>query len=366
VWDIPFAARQMVEIAKVLDIVSNATEDRSLILLDEPTTVLSRDEMESLFREVRKMAAKGNAVIFVSHRLSEVLDLTDRIYVFKDGEKTAMLDTSEANEDILYEKMVGRETTGEYYLSNRQTLPSDQVVLETEGLGQFGVFMDVSFKLRKGEVLGFCGVEGSGKEAVCAVLCGDEGATSGTIRVNGKQRAFASPKEALDAGILSVPRNRREDGIMGMLSIRENITVSSLRKWASHGIVSLKRQNEDAIAWVKRVGVKCNGIFQRISNLSGGNAQKAIFARVLDSDCPILILDHPTRGVDVGSKGEIYSLIRDITDRGVSVVLLGDTLDECVGLASRIIVMKDGLVTGEFDCSAGRKPSQVDVVQKMM
>ncbi|MDR2137026.1 MAG: sugar ABC transporter ATP-binding protein, partial [Synergistaceae bacterium] len=254
VWDIHFAARQMVEIAKVLDIVSNATEDRSLILLDEPTTVLSREEMESLFREVRKMAARGNAVIFISHRLSEVLELTDRIYVFKDGEKTAVLKTSEASEDILYEKMVGRETTGEYYLSARQVTPSDEVVLETEALSQFGVFMDVSFKLRKGEVLGLCGVEGSGKEAVCAVLCGDDGATGGTIRVNGKNRAFASPKEALDAGILSVPRNRREDGILGMLSIRENITLSSLKKLASHGIVSLKKQNEDAVSWVTRLG----------------------------------------------------------------------------------------------------------------
>ncbi|MDR2181039.1 MAG: sugar ABC transporter ATP-binding protein [Synergistaceae bacterium] len=366
VWNIPFAARQRVEIAKVLDIVSNATEDRSLILLDEPTTVLSREEMESLFREVRKMAGRGNGVIFVSHRLSEVLELTDRIYVFKDGEKTAVLKTSEASEDILYEKMVGRETTGEYYLSARQALPSDDVVLETEALSQWGVFIHVSFKLRRGEVLGICGVEGSGKEAVCSVLCGDESATGGTIRVNGEKRTFVSPKDALDAGILSVPRNRREDGILGMLSIRENITLSSLKKLASHGVVSLKKQNEEALSWVTRLGIKCSGIFQRISNLSGGNAQKAIFARVLGSDCPILVLDHPTRGVDVGSKGEIYSLIREITKRGVSVVLLGDTLDECIGLASRILVMKDGIVTGEFDCSHGRKPSQVEVVQKMM
>jgi ribose transport system ATP-binding protein len=366
VWDINFAARQMVEIAKTLDIVSNATEDRSLILLDEPTTVLSREEIDSLFREARKMVARGNAVIFISHRLSEVLELTDRIYVFKDGEKTAVLETSEASENILYEKMVGRETTGEYYLSDRQTAPSDEVVLEAETLSQFGVFMDVSFKLRKGEVLGFCGVEGSGKEALCAVLCGDEGATGGTVRVKGKPLAFASPKEALDAGILSVPRNRREDGIAGMLSIRENITLSSLKRLASHGIVSLKKQSEDAVSWVTRLGIKCSGIFQRISNLSGGNAQKAIFARVLDSDCPILVLDHPTRGVDVGSKGEIYALIRDITARGVSIILLGDTLDECIGLAGRIVVMKDGLVTGEFDCSPGRKPPQVEVVQKMM
>jgi ribose transport system ATP-binding protein len=226
--------------------------------------------------------------------------------------------------------------------------------------------MDVSLKLRKGEILSLCGVEGSGKEAVCSVLCGDEGATGGTVRVGGKTFTFASPKEAHDAGILSVPRDRREDGIAGMLSIRENITLSSLEKLASHGIVSLRKQNEDARAWIARLSIKCSGIFQRISNLSGGNAQKAIFARVLDSECPILVLDHPTRGVDVGSRGDIYALIRDITERGVSILLLGDTLDECIGLASRIVVMKDGLVTGEFDCSPGRKPSQVEVVQKMM
>jgi ribose transport system ATP-binding protein len=366
VWDLDFATRQMVEIAKVLDIVSGATDNRSLILLDEPTTVLSAEEMESLFREVRKMCDRGNAVVFISHRLSEVLEISGRIYVFKDGRKTAVLNASEADEAILYKKMVGRETTGEYYLSNRQTKPSDEVVMEVDGLCQFGAFMDVSFKLRKGEVLGLCGVEGSGKEAVHAVLCGDEGATGGTIKIMGKEKTFSSPSKAFDAGILSVPRDRREDGIIGMLSIRENITISSLKKLSGFGIVSLKKQNENALEWVKKAGVKCTGIFQRISNLSGGNAQKVVFARVISSHCPILALDHPSRGVDVGSKMEIYSLIRDMTEQGVSVILLGDTLDECIGLTCRIIVMKDGLITGEFDCSVGNKPSQVEVVRKMM
>jgi ribose transport system ATP-binding protein len=366
VWDINFAARQMVEIAKVLDIVTGATKDRSLILLDEPTTVLSQNEIESLFSEVRKMAERGNAVVYISHRLSEVLEFTNRIYVFKDGKQTAMLDTSDANESILYEKMVGRENSGEYYLLNRQTVPSDEVVMEVNALSQYGVFMDVSFELKKGEALGLCGVEGSGKEAVCAVLCGDESPSGGTIKIGGMEKKFASPDKALESGILSVPRNRREEGIIGILSIRENITVSNLKKFSKRGVVSIKKQNEDAELLIKKVGVKCNGIFQRISNLSGGNAQKAIFARVLESDCPILILDHPTRGVDVGSKGEIYSLIRDLTERGVSIVLLGDTLDECIGLTSRIIVMKDGIITGEFDSSPANKPSQLEVVKKMM
>ncbi|MDR2528903.1 MAG: sugar ABC transporter ATP-binding protein [Synergistaceae bacterium] len=366
VWNIGFAARQMVEIAKVLDIVSHATNNHSLILLDEPTTVLSSEEIESLFLQVRKMSAHGNSVVFVSHRLSEVLELSSKIYVFKDGKKTAELGASEANEAILYKKMVGRETTGEYYLSDRQTVPSSEVALEAESLCQFGAFIDVSFQLRKGEVLGLCGVEGSGKEAVCAVLCGDESATGGSIKVNGRELTFASPRDARRAGILLVPRDRREDGLVGMLPIRENITLSNLKKLTQCGVVSLSGQNEIAESWVKKLGIKCSSIFQRISSLSGGNAQKAVFARVLESECPVLILDHPTRGVDVGSKREIYALIRDITSKGVSVVLLGDTLDECIGLTSRIIVMKDGLITGEFDCSAGSKPSQVEVVQKMM
>ena len=364
--DMPFAMRQMVEITKVLDIVSETANDRALILLDEPTTVLTDDEMKILFEQVRMMKEKGNCIIFISHRLQEVLDLTDRIYVFKDGHLTGEVETKDADEYKLYEMMVGRETNGEYYVSQHQTVPTDDVVLEVENLAMFGSFKDVSFKLHKGEVLGLYGVEGSGKEDVCAVISGDEAKTSGTIRVNGKEVTFGSPSDARKHGILSVPRDRREEGIIGILPISENISVSNYGKNATAGLISNKKQIENANNWIKNLGVKCEGPMQRISALSGGNAQKVIFARVLDSECPILILDHPTRGVDIGAKGDIYSLIRDITEKGFSVLLMGDTLDECLGLASRIIVMKDGLVTAEFDCPADNKPDQVEVVQKML
>ncbi|MBQ6342051.1 MAG: sugar ABC transporter ATP-binding protein [Anaerolineaceae bacterium] len=364
--DMPFAMRQMVEITKVLDIVSETANDRALILLDEPTTVLTDDEMKILFEQVRLMKEKGNCVIFISHRLQEVLDLTDRIYVFKDGHLTGEVETKDADEYKLYEMMVGRETNGEYYVSQRQTIPTDEVVLEVENLAMFGSFKNVSFKLHKGEVLGLYGVEGSGKEDVCAVISGDEAKTDGTIKVNGKEVKFGSPSDARRNGILSVPRDRRDEGIIGLLPISENISVSNYGKNATAGLISGKKQTENAKGWIKDLGIKCEGPNQRISNLSGGNAQKVIFARVLDSECPILILDHPTRGVDIGAKGDIYSLIRDITGKGFSVLLMGDTLDECLGLSSRIIVMKDGLVTAEFDCPANNKPDQVEVVQKML
>jgi ribose transport system ATP-binding protein len=366
VRDISFSMRQMVEITKVLDIISETANSQALILLDEPTTVLSDDEIKVLFGEIRKMKEKGNSIIFVSHRLTEVLEISDRIYVFKDGRQTAEVDTLVADEFVLYEKMVGRETNGEYYVSAMQTVPTSEIVMEAEHLCLFGSFQNVSFKLYKGEVLGLCGVEGSGKEDVCAVLCGDEAKSSGRIIIGGRECSFSSPTAARKAGILSVPRNRREDGIIGILSISENISVTNYQKNAKFRIISNRKQNLRAREWVENVGIKCSSVDQRVNNLSGGNAQKVIFARVLGSECPILILDHPTRGVDVGSKGDIYRLIRNITGRGVSVILMGDTLDECIGLSSRIIVMKDGLVRDEFDCPVDNKPDQVDVVKLML
>ena len=185
VRDIDFAARQMVEIAKVLDVVTEAANGHAIILLDEPTTVLSDEEIKKLFVQVRNMKEQGNAVIFISHRLDEVLEITDRIYVFKDGEETAVMPTKGADVNLLYEKMVGRTTTGEFYVEHKQTVPTDEVILEVNDLSLFGAFNHVSFELKKGEVLGFCGVEGSGKEDICAVLVGDAAPTAGTIKGKG-------------------------------------------------------------------------------------------------------------------------------------------------------------------------------------
>lgn len=364
--DLDFAARQMVEIAKVLNVVTEAADGQAIILLDEPTTVLSDAEIQKLFVQVKRMKEKGNAVIFISHRLDEVLEITDRIYVFKDGEETAVMNTKDADESVLYEKMVGRSTTGEYFKEDRQKVPGNEVVMEVNDLSLFGAFNHVSFQLKRGEVLGFCGVEGSGKEALVSVLIGDEGPTAGTIRVEGKEYEFKNPCAARKAGVLSVPKERRDEGMIGIMSLTDNIAISHMEQLSKFGFISGKKLKGIAEGWVKKAGVKCYSINDRINQLSGGNAQKVIFARALESNCGILILNHPTRGVDIGSKEEIYSLIRDITEAGMSVILLGDTLDECIGMSNRIIVMKDGLLSGEFDCPVGNKPYQVDIVKTMM
>jgi ribose transport system ATP-binding protein len=367
VYDLNFVSRQMVEIAKVVNIIILSSGSGALLLLDEPTTVLSSDEIEVLFKEIRKITQNGVSVIFVSHRLDEILEISDRIYIFKDGKNVGLVNTKDVDINMLYERMVGRVTSGMYYLINEQTIPSDEIVLSVNNLGKFGYFKDVTFDLKKGEVLGICGVEGSGKEELCAVLCGDEPYTAGTVAVRGEKiKSLKSPAVALRKSILSIPRDRRREGMLGMMPISDNIIVSSFAKIAAHGVFSGKKVNRIALYWVDRMKVKCTGIKERIDRLSGGNAQKVIFSRVIGSGSEVLILNHPTRGVDIGAKEDLYKAIREITKEGKSVILLGDTLDECIGLSSRIFVMKDGIVQKEFSASAEAKPEQVDIVKYMM
>jgi ribose transport system ATP-binding protein len=365
VLELDFAARQMVEIAKVMNVVGNSREG-GLVLLDEPTSVLNEAEIATLFQKMKMIRDQGNSLIFVSHRLSEVIGISDRIYVFKDGRRTAVVEKKDANEELLYERMVGRNTSGEYFKVGRQVEPGGEVVLEARGLALRGYFKDVSFRVHRGEVLGICGVVGSGKEEVCAVLCGDDRPDDGQILVNNVPLRFADPAGALRHGILSVPKERREEGIIGILSVAENISLSSMGAVTRYNILSDRRRAERAREWISKLNIKTSGPRELTETLSGGNAQKVVFARAISGENRVLVLNHPTRGVDVGAKEEIYLLIREITERGIAVVLLGDTLDETISLSSRLIVMKDGLVVAEIPAPRDNKPSQIDVVRHMM
>ena len=362
-----FADRQMVEIAKVFDSVGANGGEGSIILLDEPTSVLSDKEIQQLFRHVRRLCQQGNAVIFVSHKLDEVMEIADRICVFKDGCKVDEMPNVNLDEGILYEKMVGKTASGEYYHVPRQRVPEKDVVLELRKLCKRGYFADVDIQLHRGEILGICGVVGSGKEDLCAVICGDEDPTSGEIVVGGRPLKLTSPcKARKEASILSVPRERRVEGIIGELSAYENICMSNFDAVREKGVISDRKARAQAEKYVKELSIKLAGVNQKVGRLSGGNAQKVVFARILASDCDILILDHPTRGVDVGAKTEIYSIIRDIADQGKSLIVLGDTLDETIGLSNRVAVMKDGEITRMFDAPPDAKPEQVDIVKYMM
>lgn len=361
-----FAKRQMVEIAKVLHMAKSGTSDKCIILLDEPTSVLGDTEIQQLYTEMRKLKEQGHCVIFVSHRLDELLHITDRIYVFKDGSNVGEIVTAQADENKIYEMMVGREGTGEYYKLEKQSTPGKNVVLRVDKIRKKGVFRDVSFELHEGEVIGIAGVVGSGKEDVCAVICGDEKIDGGTIEIKGKAVKIKEPVDALKYGVLSIPKERRTEGIMGILPVYENMTISNLDILKTKGIIPKKNQVSIANEWVDKLNIKLSDVSEGIENLSGGNAQKVVFARALISGADIIILNHPTRGVDVGAKEEIYGLIREATAAKKSVILLGDTLAECIGMSNRIFAMKDGLITDEFDAAVGNKPEEVDLVKKMM
>lgn len=367
VIDLNFATRQMVEIAKVVNLTRSGRDDRKcLILLDEPTSVLSEQEVQNLFAEIRKLTAKGHSVIFVSHRLDEVLEISDRVYVYKDGSKAGNMEIADATEEKLYAAMVGHDTTTEYYHLGEQQEAEDEVVLETRDMGLSGSFKHCSLKLHKGEILGIAGVVGSGKEDICSVLCGDEKPTSGELYIKGEPVKFASPAKALARGVLMIPKERLEEGIVRGLSVQDNIALSNNDLLSEHGIVRKSRVQAQADQWIRELAIKTSGREAELISLSGGNQQKVVFARALASEADIIILNHPTRGVDVGAKEEIYELIRKFVARGKSVILLGDTLDECIGMSNRIIVMKDGLITGEFQADAGEKPSKVALVSCMM
>ncbi|MCL2703175.1 MAG: sugar ABC transporter ATP-binding protein [Defluviitaleaceae bacterium] len=366
VSDLNFATRQMIEIAKVINVTKGASGEKCLILLDEPTSVLSEHETRNLFEQMKKIAAKGHAVVFVSHRLDEVLEITDRVYVYKDGEGVGDLLTPEATESKLYEMMVGRTASGEYYQVNRQREAQEEIMLEVKDLGLSGVFKHVSFQLRRGEILGVCGVVGSGKEELCEVICGDEKPTSGEMYIKGKKVVFSSPAHGLREKVIMIPKERLAQGIIRTLSIEDNIAISSLKILSRNKFVTVKSVRKQALEWISRLRIKTRGPRELLMRLSGGNQQKVVFSRALASKCDILVLNHPTRGVDVGAKEEIYTLIRGMVTEGKAVILLGDTLDECIGMSSRVIVMKDGLVTGEFAAPPDGKPGQVDVVSLMM
>lgn len=372
VQKLDFSSRQMIEIAKAFDVATD-NKEYALILLDEPTSVLTNEEIKVLFAHMRRMRDMGYTILFISHRLDEVLEISDYIYVLKDGENICRLKKEEADVERLYEQMTGRAAADEYYKESRQTIPQDKVVMEVKKLSMYGHFRDISFCLKKGDILGICGLEGSGVDELCNVLAGNEDFTSGEIKVYDEDKnsliqvRMKTPHTALERyGILSIPKNRNLEGIIGRMEIGENIIMSNLKGAAQKGIIRGKRQKEIARHWVDKLGIRTPGLDAKASQLSGGNAQKIVFARAMYSKAQIFILNHASRGVDIGAKEEIYSLIRRMTESGGSAVLVGDTLDETMGLCSRLIIMKDGLMQKEFDAPAGHKPSQADVVRYML
>ena len=362
--DLTFADRQMVEIAKALSLDSRIKGDIT-ILLDEPTSVLERKEVDLLFEIVKDLKQRAS-IVFISHRIEEVLEIADRVYVMRDGRIVHELQAKDATVRALHQHMVGRQLHHEYYREARQATPAKTVVLECTGLGKDGAFANITFPLHEGEIIGIAGVIGSGREDLARCLAGHAAADRGTLKVNGNEVHFGAAHDATKKGIGLLPSERKIEGQIAAFSVAETMTLAALPKFVSRGVIRFDAERSIARDWIKRLNIKTPSTATMVGSLSGGNQQKVVLAKWRIAGVRVLILDHPTRGIDVGAKEDVYEVVRDMTAEGLAVILLGDTLEEVIGLSNRILVMRDGEVTATFEAPPGAKPAQVDLIRHMV
>jgi len=356
------AAKQMVEVARVLWLSEKYGASNPIVILDEPTTVLNDGERDTLFDIMKKLKGRAS-IVLISHRLQEVLENCDRIVVLKDGQNVTEMPTKGVKTSDVERLMVGHEFSGDRFRENEQIAPRDSVVFKVEQLGKAGAFEPLSFEVREAEIVSLVGLVGSGKEELCRCIAGLDKYDSGSVMIEGKAPVNGSSRSAVLNGIGQVPIERREEGLALNLTVADNINYLVLDNLKRAGMISGKMEKEHAEKWVAECLVKTPSINSACSGLSGGNQQKVILSKWLSSDVRLLILNHPTRGVDVGAKEEVYRLIRKFAKTGVAMIIMCDTLEEDIGLANRLLVMRERRLISELDASAGRKPSPQELIK---
>ena len=327
---------QLVEIAKAL------TKDLRVLILDEPTAALTVSETEILFGLIDQLKNKGTTILYVSHRMNEIFGVSDRVTVFRDGRKVSTQYTAETDVNQIVKLMVGREVSDTYPERDHKI---GDVTLKIEGLCGLGV-EDINFELRGGEILGFAGLVGAGRTETMRMIFGADRYDKGKIYLEGKELIVKRPEDACDAGIGFVPEDRKTQGVAQELSIRKNISMAILKLVSRFGIMNKKKENMILEKYKSALRIKTPSFDQLIKNLSGGNQQKVVLSKWLAKDCKILIVDEPTRGIDVGAKQEIYEILNDLVGRGVSIIMVSSEMPELIGMADRILVMSEGNSTG--------------------
>jgi ribose transport system ATP-binding protein len=363
-----FQERQMLEIVRAFVIADMYGIETPLILLDEPTAGLPDEEREILLKKIRSFSSKG-VLIFVSHRLSELMSFCDRIAILKDGKLVGELSPAASSESDIHSLMVGRELSADLYRvkEQKEDLDREDVVMTVEDLTTKGEYESISFELRKGEILGIGGILGSGKRQLGEVLFGIGKPDAGKIKIKGKEVCNATINRMAKMGIGYVPSERKAYGIISVLSVAWNLSVPSLKtlRYRILGILNRRKEGELIDAAMEQFRVKA-GKKDICYSLSGGNQQKVVIAKWLIKSLSILILDNPTRGIDVGAKEEIYSFIREMSRQGLAIILISDDLLELIGLSSRIIIMKDGRITQTVTAPADGKPTEKELVKEMV
>jgi ribose transport system ATP-binding protein len=333
------AEKQMVEIAKAL------VNDSRILIMDEPTTVLTDHEVDIFFTLVEKLKQRGVTIIFISHKLKEVKLLCDRLAILRDGHLVSVDDVSEINEEDMARKMVGRELNQIY---PQRTIPSDDVVLKVSNLSIKGVLKDINFDLKRGEVLGFAGLIGAGRTETAEAVMGLRKKDSGDIEINGQKVMIHSIADAVAFNLAYLSEDRQGKGLIMNFDIPKNITLISLSAYIKGLLIQHKKENGVARDYVKRFDIKAASLHSNLANLSGGNQQKVYLSKWMDTKPSILILDEPTRGIDVNTKKEIYHFIHSLTEQGVSIIVISSELEEVMGLSNRVMVMRSGQIMGEL------------------
>jgi len=361
VAEISPSARQMVEIARLLWLSRLYGRDNPVLILDEPTTVLADKERETLFRILRELKKRAS-VVFISHRIQEVVENSDRICVLKDGKNVTEMGASDARIVRIEQLMVGHSFAADRFHEDQQEVRGGREILRVDTLSRAGMFEPISFTVGEGEIVSLIGLVGSGKEEVCRCIAGLEKADTGSISLGGRKLPMGSPDAAVRAGIGHIPIDRRSEGLALMMSVAENVNLLVLDRLKRAGLLSPGQERKNAQHWVLECQIKTPSISTMCANLSGGNQQKTVISKWLSSQVRLLILDHPTRGIDVGAKDEIYKLLRRLATQGIGMIIMCDTLEEDIGLSDRMLVMKDGRLVKEVDSSPRKKPSPQSII----
>ena len=345
---------QSVEIAKAV------SANCKVLILDEPTSSLTQNEVEALFRIIEDLKADGVSIVYISHKMDEILRISDEVTIMRDGQYVGTWDAKELTTDLIITRMVGRELANLF--PHRENVPGE-VVFEVEDFTSINPrsFRDVNFNVRKGEILGVAGLVGAQRTELMEGIFGIRSHSKGTIKYQGKEMVINRPKDAIDNGIAMLTEDRRATGIMGVLSIADNISVASLLKYLHFGVAINNKKIEELVQDnIKKMNTKTPSSKTQIQSLSGGNQQKVLIGRWLANDPDVLILDEPTRGIDVGAKYEIYTIIAELAKQGKSIIMISSEMAEIIGMSDRVMVMCDGRVTGFID---GKDATQENIME---
>lgn len=337
---LPIAQRQMVEIAKAL------IRDAKVIAFDEPTSSLTDREVTRLFSVIRELKKNGKAIIYVSHRLKEIFEICDSVTVFRDGRVVETLnDVSAIDQDYLVNRMVGRSIRDIFQYSSR---PKGGPAIKAEGLLGQGLSEPADIEIAQGEIVGIFGLVGAGRTELLKLLYGAAKREAGKISVWGREVKIKDPLAAIRNGIAFCPEDRKKEGIVPMRSVHENINLSVRKSFARFGVIDEKKERENSNSFIKKLGIKTPSLARPAMNLSGGNQQKVILARALSGKVRVMLLDEPTRGIDVGAKSEIYGIIGRLASEGIGVVVVSSDLPEVMGISDRIMVMRQGKIVASI------------------